>query len=100
MKEETIKYWREHLERLSNSGLKRKEYCAKNGLHERTFSNMKIKLAKLGFQPEKEFVEIKNFNIGNLEPITILFKGFKIIIKDNIEKERLKKIFCAMRESV
>lgn len=100
MKEETIKYWREHVERHRKSGLKHKEYCAKNELHERTFSNMKIKLAKLGFQPEKEFVEIKNFNIGNLEPITILFKGFKIIIKDNIEKERLKKIFCAMRESV
>ncbi len=43
MREETIKYWREHLERLRKSGLKHKEYCAKNELHERTFSNMKIK---------------------------------------------------------
>lgn len=99
MKEQTIIFWTEHIERQKQSGLTQKGYCNQNNLSEKYFTNVKSKISKknsrkndfirIPFIPENSHSVLKKIEL-------VVGEKYQINIHSDFELETLKKLLKAL----
>lgn len=100
---ELSKFWKEHIDAWSNSGLSQIDYCRQNNLSRTRFTYWKLKFEKQNLPPT--FIEIhpktvqKALPIKSISSITIRStSGFSVDVPQDFSSQSLKQILSVLKE--